>query len=69
MDDNDIQQASAWLKIHKPRTAEQWDAMDAEIKRLYKHNMGIIRASIDAWFQEHYPENYAALLAEAMRGI
>ncbi len=75
MDDNDIQQAcawlkaNAWLKMHKPRTAEQLDAMDAETMRLYKHNMNIIRAYVDAWFQEHYPKDFAALLIEAMRGF
>ena len=69
MTDTEVQQARAWLKVHKPRTIEQLDAMDAETKRLYKHNMDIIKAHLDAWLQERDPESYAALLAEAMRGI
>jgi hypothetical protein len=65
MSDEEVQQARAWLELHKPRTVEQLDAMDAEAKQLYKHNMGIIKAHLDAWLQERDPESYAALLAEA----
>ena len=65
MADNNVQQAQAWLKVHKPRTIEQLDAMDAEARRLYKQHMDIIKAHLDAWLQERDPEGYAALLAEA----
>ncbi len=69
MDDNDVQQASAWLKAHKPHTFEEYQAMDDQTKQLRKHNMNIIRAHLDAWLQQRDPMSYALLLAEAMRGI
>ena len=69
MTDDNVQQAQAWLKIHKPHTVEQLDAMDAEARRLYKYNMDIVKAHLDAWLQERDPEGYAALLAEANRGM
>ncbi len=65
MTDAEVQQAQAWLKIHKPRTIEQLDAMDDEARRLYKQHMDIIKTHLDAWLQERDPEGYAALLAEA----
>ena len=69
MTNEEVQQAQAWLKVHKPRTIEQLDAMDDEARRLYKQHMDIVKAYLDVWLQERDPESYAALLAEAMRGI
>ncbi len=63
----EVQQARAWLEIHKPRTFEALDAMDDEARRLYKQHMDIIKAHLDAWLQEVDPEGYAALLAEVTR--
>jgi hypothetical protein len=63
--DEEVQQARAWLAIHKPRTIEALDAMDDEARRLYKQHMSIIKGHLDAWLQERDPEGYAALLAEA----
>jgi len=65
----EVQQAQAWLKVHKPRTIEQLDAMGDEARRLYKQHMDVVKAHLDAWLQQRDPEGYAALLAEAMRGI
>ncbi len=65
----EIQQARAWLEVHKPRTIEALGAMDDEARRLYKQHMDIVKAHVDAWLQEHDPEGYAALLTEAIRGV
>jgi len=65
----EVQQARAWLEVHKPRTIEVLATMDDEGKRLYKQYMDIIKAHLDAWLQERDPELYAVLLAEAMRGM
>lgn len=69
MSNPDVQQARAWLETHKPRTIEAFDAMDDEARRLYKQHMDIIKAHVDAWLQEHDPQGYAALLAEARQGL